>query len=34
VRKNNACGYCLAWMKHLRENDFAVSGQDMFGGTV
>ena len=32
VRKTNGCGCCLAWMEHLKENGFAPTGQDMFGG--
>ncbi|WP_027245664.1 DUF411 domain-containing protein [Leisingera daeponensis] len=34
VKKTNGCGCCLAWMKHLEENGFAPSGQNMFAGLL
>jgi len=34
VRKTNGCGCCLAWMKHLAENGFAPTGEDMFAGLL
>ncbi|MDT0684650.1 DUF411 domain-containing protein [Roseicyclus sp. F158] len=34
VRKTNGCGCCIAWMEHLKENGFAPTGQDMFGGAL
>ena len=32
VVKTNGCGCCLAWMKHLEENGFEPTGEDMFAG--
>ena len=32
VIKTNGCGCCLAWMKHLEENGFEPTGEDMFAG--
>ena len=29
VIKTNGCGCCLAWMKHLEENGFEPTGEDM-----
>lgn len=34
VMKTSGCGCCLGWMEHLEENGFAVSGEDLFGGTL
>lgn len=34
VMKTNGCGCCLAWTKHLEQNGFAVSGENMFGGAL
>ena len=34
VRKTNGCGCCLSWMKHLEENGFAPSGEDMFASLL
>lgn len=34
VYKTNGCGCCLSWMDHLKENGFAPSGEDMFGGLL
>jgi len=34
VKKTNGCGCCLAWMEHLEENGFAVTGDDMFAGLL
>jgi len=34
VRKTNGCGCCLAWMEHLKENGYAPTGEDMFGGSL
>ncbi|QDI74396.1 MULTISPECIES: DUF411 domain-containing protein [Leisingera] len=34
VKKTNGCGCCLAWMKHLEENGFAPSGENMFAGLL
>ncbi len=34
VAKTSGCGCCLAWMEHLEENDFAVTSENLFGGTL
>ena len=34
VIKTNGCGCCLAWMEHLEENGFSVTGENMFGGAL
>ena len=34
VRKTNGCGCCLSWMNHLKENGFAPTGEDVFGGLL
>lgn len=34
VMKTNGCGCCLAWMEHLEENGFSVTGENMFGGAL
>lgn len=34
VIKTNGCGCCLAWMKHLEENGFEPTGEDMFAGLL
>lgn len=32
VKKTNGCGCCLSWMRHLEENGFAPTGEDLLGG--
>lgn len=34
VKKTSGCGCCLSWMRHLEENGFAPTDEDLFAGLL
>ena len=34
VAKTSSCGCCLAWIDHLKENDFSVTSKNMTMGNL
>ncbi|WP_349357958.1 DUF411 domain-containing protein [Stappia sp.] len=34
VKKTSGCGCCVAWMEHMEENGFSVSGENVPNGAL